>query len=550
MKLRSIIVALFISLLPLQISAFQADEQIVEIVVAQQDTLSHICQKYLDDASQWRRIAKLNNLSNPHLIFPGQVLKFPVEILKGTPVDGIVTFVKGDVAFREKESDPWHVLHLGDHVNEGSALRTGVESALEISFEDGATFLMRADTTLILKTAQKGPAHLMRRLYLKSGRVISKIKAATGRASRFEVHTPSAIAAARGTEYRVSVDPENSTRAEVLGGGVEVAASAKKVMVNEGEGTLVKQGAPPAQPAKLLPPPAPVGLAPLYRTAPLQFRFEKVEGASSYRVMLTRDPEAKDIVREKLMKPDESLDIIGVDDGMYYLRSLSIDANGLEGALSEPKEVKVRLNPLPPFIEAPLQGARLRTRTVEARWLKVKDAVRYHLQVAEDSEFLRIVADKADIEDTLLKSGELDYKPYYLRMSSIAQDGYEGVWTVTQEFEIVPPPPTPPVENPEMKETEITIRWADLGKGITYQVQMARDEGFKEVLVDEKVTKSQVSLEKPKDAGIYYVRVRGIAADEYAGNFSTPQSFEIRKRFPYGALGVLGAVGIVILILL
>lgn len=549
MRIRFFPIVLLLSLLPLPISASQAEEQIVEIVVVQRDTLSQICKKYLDDAGQWRRIAKLNRLSNPDLIFPGQVLKFPVEILKGTPIDGAVTFVKGDVAARASENDSWHALHMDDRVNEGSGLRTGEESGLEISFEDGATFLLRANTTLQVKTAQKGLVHFMRRLFLQTGRVISRIRAATGRASRVEVHTPSAIAAARGTEYRVSVDPENSTRAEVLEGGVEVAALAKKVMVNAGEGTLVKQGAPPGQPKKLLPPPAPVGLAPLYRTLPLQFRFGAVEGASSYRVMLTRDPDAKDIVKERVIRPDEALDIIGVDDGLYYLRSLSIDTDGLEGPLSGPDAVKVRINPLPPFIESPVHGAKLRTRTVEAKWLKVQDAAGYHLQIAEDKEFLKIVLDKADIKDTLQKTGDLDYKPHYLRLSSVAEDGYEGVWSVAQEFEIIPPPPTPPVENPEMKEKEITIRWADLGKGITYQVQMARDEGFREILLDEKVTKPEVSLEKPRDAGIYYVRVRGIDADEYAGNFSRPQSFEIRKRFPYGVLGALGAIAILIVVI-
>lgn len=39
------------------------------------DCLINICKKELGDANKWRDIAKLNNLSNPDLIYPGQVIK-------------------------------------------------------------------------------------------------------------------------------------------------------------------------------------------------------------------------------------------------------------------------------------------------------------------------------------------------------------------------------------------------------------------------------------------------------------------------------------------
>lgn len=39
------------------------------------DCLINICKKELGDANKWRDIAKLNNMSNPDLIYPGQVIK-------------------------------------------------------------------------------------------------------------------------------------------------------------------------------------------------------------------------------------------------------------------------------------------------------------------------------------------------------------------------------------------------------------------------------------------------------------------------------------------
>ena len=39
------------------------------------DCLWNICKQYLGDGSKYPQIAKLNNISNPNLIYPGQVLK-------------------------------------------------------------------------------------------------------------------------------------------------------------------------------------------------------------------------------------------------------------------------------------------------------------------------------------------------------------------------------------------------------------------------------------------------------------------------------------------
>lgn len=41
------------------------------------DTLWHIAKRYLGDGARYSEIAKLNNIKNPDLIYPGQVFKIP-----------------------------------------------------------------------------------------------------------------------------------------------------------------------------------------------------------------------------------------------------------------------------------------------------------------------------------------------------------------------------------------------------------------------------------------------------------------------------------------
>ena len=544
----AIILSVLFSLSPLAV--FADDDHSIEFIVKDGDNLYKICEKILENPKDWRWVAMVNRISNPHRIFPGQKLIIPTRLLKGIPIDGLVTFIKGVVSIKLAETEDWKKLQLNDKITQGNWIRTSEQGTIEISFQNNFSVLLRPNTIIEITAArEKSAIYLMYKLFLDIGKAISKIKQSTGKETRFEIQTPSAVAAVRGTEFRAGVDPDITTRLEVLAGRVDVQAAKQKVAVKAGEGTVVKKDKRPVAPVKLLLPPALMNLQPLYRAMPLDFQFESIPGATSYRLMLARDKVFNDVVKNKVIKPQETLKIVGVEDGTYFLQSRSIDALGLEGPALEPVEVKVRINPLPPFIQSPSEGADLREKVVRFEWLKVAKAVRYHLQVAEDRKFQVIVADAKDISGVSYKLASLDFKTYYYRLSSIAADGYEGLWSDILSFDIIPPPPSPPVEKPEMGDEELRVRWRDLGDGITYHFQMAKDQAFKEVLIDEKLTKPEITFEKPGDVGTYYIRTSAIDTQGYEGDFSEPQSFEVKGKYPYLPAGIMVLIFLAIIVL-
>ena len=69
----------------------------IEYSVVRGDTLIGICTKYLEYPGKWREIANINGMRNPERIHPGQVVRIPVRLLRGIPLEGEVTFKKGDV---------------------------------------------------------------------------------------------------------------------------------------------------------------------------------------------------------------------------------------------------------------------------------------------------------------------------------------------------------------------------------------------------------------------------------------------------------------------
>lgn len=52
------------------------------ITIVKGDTLWDLCQEHLKDPLRWRELSKYNDFTNPHLIYPGEVLRIPVAMMK------------------------------------------------------------------------------------------------------------------------------------------------------------------------------------------------------------------------------------------------------------------------------------------------------------------------------------------------------------------------------------------------------------------------------------------------------------------------------------
>lgn len=540
---------IFFLFLALPATAGIIQEPCIMVTVEQGDCLIAIGERYLENPEDWRKIARLNELKNPHLIYPGQTVLLPVALLRGEPIEGTVRFLRGDAEIQQQEGSDWRRLLLNDRIREGDKVKTGGDSTLEVQFENGDILNQRADTIVNVMRARKKGNVFFHQFFLKAGKTVTNIQKATGRESRFTIDTPAAVCAARGTEFRTSVDASEVTRSEVLDGMIDVEAVAQSITVVEGEGTLVKKGEPPQIPRKLLPPPEIAEKKTFYKKMPLEFGFREIKGAVSYRVVIARDREMRDVLGEQLIKPDALFSIARLDDDTYYVQSQSIDEEGLEGLSSSPEEVVVRVNPVPPYIQYPAEGAEYRETEMSFSWLNVKDAAAYHLQTAEDREFSAVVHDRRDIRDTGYRAGPFDYKSYYFRVRSIAEDGYEGEWSDTIHFAVIPPPPVPQMDRPAVGGKTISVRWPDLGAGYTYHFQMSGDTQFSSILVDDLIEEPSIILERPDRPGVYFVRTSSIDSRGYEGHFSEPQSFEIKRGLFLEFLGITGLLGLIFLLL-
>ncbi|MFZ5907875.1 MAG: FecR domain-containing protein [Nitrospirota bacterium] len=435
MAIRSVFAFFFITffLVPF-VQAYE--EPMLSITVREGDTLIGICLQYLEEPGRWREVARVNQLRDPDRINPDQTIVIPAHLVKGIPLHGRVNYLQGTVEIQPQDSREWLPLLINSQVPEGSRVRTGEGSGAEIMFDDGHLFFQKAHTTAVFQYAKrKLDRFAFYKVFLEMGRTMTNIKEATGKESRFLIDTPSALCAVRGTLFRASVD-QDATRSEVLKGLLDVEAVGERVKVSEGEGTIARKGKPPLRPRKLLPPPAPLALQETYNAMPLRISFAEVRGAESYRAILAKDNEFREIVLEHVHALDEPFFIPFLEDGAYFLQSLSIDDLGLEGIPSEAFAIRVRINPEPPILLARRDMNCLAPEELQFEWLMVEDAVRYHVQIAEDSAFQRIMVDRADITGTSFAPLHLGDHLYYFRIRSVAADSYEGAWSDVLTFTV------------------------------------------------------------------------------------------------------------------
>ncbi|PYU67913.1 MAG: hypothetical protein DMG49_17435 [Acidobacteria bacterium] len=135
----------------------------------------------------------------------------------------------------------------GQQLPPGTILDTG-SGRLLLRLSDGSEVMVRAHTRLqVQQPSLTDPSYFQ----LLLGRIRALIYKRTGGAVPFELGTPSAVIAVRGTQFDVEVNPHKVTEVDVVDGLVEVYgrnATGGSVLLEPGFSTRVGMDSGPEQP--------------------------------------------------------------------------------------------------------------------------------------------------------------------------------------------------------------------------------------------------------------------------------------------------------------
>ena len=484
----------------------------------------NIGQRYLKNPADALRLAKLNRIPDAHRMRPGTSLRIPTRWLRLQPLGARLVAVNGEVRI-VSDAGVARAAAVGDLVPMGSVLRSGAQSTAKIEFDDGSRVLVRQLTELRLVRTQwrvLADSSLVE-LNLLRGALENAIRPQDRAASRFEISSPAAVASVRGTEFRVSADGQQ-TWTEVLEGAVAVANPAGQTDAVAGTGSFTQAGRPPGPPVRLLAAPDLAALPARLERLPLDWPLPPVAGAVRYRTQISPDARFDVIVSDEVaVQPRaRSLDIA---DSSYVLRVRAIDVNGLEG-LSAERALEVWARPEPPLLLDPAPDAVLVDARPTFRWTRANPAWHYRLQIFAGAD---PAAPPYDEQVLALASAQpridLDSGNYRWRVAAIdPARARQGPWGDSQGLRRVLPGPG--VEPPKLEPGAVTLRWSAQPHTRAYGLQVAREPGFGELLLDTKTTQAQHRLEQLKP-GPHHVRTRSIGEDGYTGPWGAAQVFTV-----------------------
>lgn len=488
------------------------------------DNLWNLSEQYLDRVSRFEALRKLNGIENPKQMPPGIKLRIPLKWVRSNPVPAVIDELLGDAQLQRAGSGDLVTLQAGDEVYLGDQIRTGDESTLAIRFADDSILTLYADSLIRFDhlSAHGKTGMVDSRLNLIQGRMDTRVTPASGPGSRFEIQTPSAISAVRGTEYRALVGADGKvSNIEVLHGKVKVSGAGKHTLVKRGFGTQVAEGKAPIKPRKLLPAPELSAFNGPIRNISELVSWPVIEKAERYRVEVSAD-EAFDIVQWTQISEYAKAALPDIADGVYYLRVRAIDSLGLEG-LNSVQPFLLDAHPQPPLQLQPVPDQVLRGEAAVLQWTQSAEAQRYRLEIATDAAFTQTIVDQSDISDTRFDTADLPVPgKYYWRLTSITASGELGPVGISRSWQVKPAAEKVEAEVGASEDGKLVASWRAGSAEQSYQVQIATEETFKNLLLDQQQNEARISFDAV-EGQVRYLRVRSIESDGYLGPWGTVQ---------------------------
>lgn len=510
-----------------------ADNRIYMHTAEPGDSLIKIGKRFLIEPANWPMLQQLNNLSNPHAIGLGKQIMIPTSAMRSEPAMVKVMSVQGTAQANGGSVTP------GATLKEGDKLTTGDNGYVTIKLADGSTLTVQSLSAVRLENMRQlsntgGVGDAVVRL--ESGRLETVVAKQRNAASRYEIRTPTSNMGVRGTIFRVGAD-ETGKRAqsEVLEGRVAVTSStpapgATELGLNGGYGTIAELGKAPLPPIELLPKPslasAPVRLA----STGVAFSFPPIDKAAKYRSQVARDKSFNEIIASRVTDgPNVNFD--GIDIGDYYLSVRAVDNLGLEG-MDAVHGFRVKKFPTAPALVSGRQGSGLATRPgntsvltspgVSFAWPATAEAKTYQLQVARDANFSNKVLDERGLDTPALnKLTNLSPGNYFWRVASVDVDGDSSGFSSVSTFSVTIP--AVQLLKTQISGSNATFSWGG-DASATYQLQLATDENFRNIVAAKDVRGTQVKV-GDLARGFYFARVR--VAGDVPSAWSERQSIEI-----------------------
>lgn len=391
------------------------------------DTFYGLYRQFLNNQSDIAQLSAYNRHKLSKRLLPGQVLQIPVAMLKKMPVQAQVLVASGEVVRLPLDQSSEQKVYKGDLLNQGDSLKTGKYSVTKLGFPDGSVVDVQQNSHIVIQSSYQYAGKLNYVVLLKLIRGRTEIGANPSHANGYimQIQTPSAIAAVRGTTFRVRAD-SGVTMQETLSGRVALASMGKEVLLAQGYGSVAEKNKAPLPPIALPNKPNLSHLPTNIESADnlVSFTLKSQADADTWVSQLAKDAEFKQIISEQTIQTS-TLDLGQLAEGQYFLRIRAQGSQGLQGEDAlHVFSVKQILTPvvLPQLtLISPVADTVIPLAPTSFKWSPKSDAQQYMLQISRDIDFKDVVFEQSTLVNQLVIRQSFGRGQYFWRVAAISQ---------------------------------------------------------------------------------------------------------------------------------
>lgn len=479
------------------------------------DTIWKIAQEFLRPPLTWMDLVKHNQLATPKHLAPGTSLSMPVDWLKQQPSPAVATAVSGEAWYRRHHESRAQLLPVNTQLNVGDEIRTGKGNVL-LRFADGSLLRMTDETQLTLnrltKFGKTGMADT--RMRLEKGNISTSVTPQRDEGSRYEIYTPAAVAAVRGTGFRLKAD-QQGTQMEVTDGKVffsTLPPNTASSIIPAGQAVRLFPGSKTFDLIEMLPGPAITANDLQIRKLPLILRWAPVSGAEKYLYQLYRGSPGGELIEEAYTKIPQA-SFMQLSNGPFTFSVTAISPQGISGLSSE-VILNVVLHADAAKLIAPANNQRVTADLPEFSWQLPANGELARLEISESHAFDKLVATSEFAQDSnVLPNHLLPPGKYFWRVKTVMGSDAVNVSEI-RDITIVDILPKPKIASAFYTANNVRLFWKPIVNALAYKIEISEDVNFGSILKDETIyqTSTVVKLSPGKR---YYARLIPIPSEYY-----------------------------------
>ena len=410
--------------------AAETDDGAVRYTVRKGDTLVNLGDKYLTRAETYKIVQKQNRIANAHVIPVGKVLSIPRNLLKYKPAKAKLVAMRGRVLAGQAQ------VSVGQILAEGTALTTAESSFATLLLDDGSRVSLPSNTEIRIRRLRSYTLGdtLDYDFDVTNGGMQSNVIKHKSGDDRYQVRTPKAVSAVRGTDFQSRYDAATDKNfAEVVEGALAVGTgSAASIDLPAGNGFALIPGGDVIREA-LLPPPTLIEPGKMQSDPMVRFVAGANDDVSGYRIALAADAGFVDQVADRVIG-NEPATFDNIGNGNYFVRARAISRNGIEG-MPATFAFKRRLNGVKATVGQSDEGYTF-------KWLGDGEGIRrHHFQLFRGNVETVPMVDEASLNSDRISISDLPPGDYFWRVGVVQYlDGEMATnWLPVEKMSVAQP---------------------------------------------------------------------------------------------------------------